>query len=151
MFVVRTTDLEANAGKHSLWLARADGTGADGTGLRRLTSPRTNDRNPRWAPDGKTIFFLSTRSGSSQVWRISADGGEAEQVTDLPLDVDNLILSPDGRHLGFTMEVFPGTSFEDTRRSSRRKGNKKPAAGLTIGSSYATGTPGATVAARTCS
>ena len=80
------------------------------------TFPRGNDRSPRWAADGKTIFFLSTRSGSSQVWRISADGGEAEQVTDLPLDADNLIISPDGRHLGFTMEVFPGTSFEDTKK-----------------------------------
>jgi dipeptidyl aminopeptidase/acylaminoacyl peptidase len=120
VFVVRTTDLEANAGKHSLWLV-----GADGTGLRRLTSPRTNDRNPRWAPDGKTIFFLSTRSGSSQVWRISADGGEAEQVTDLPLDVANLIISPDGRHLGFTMEVFPGTSFEDTKKKLDQEGKRK--------------------------
>ena len=120
VFVVRTTDLEANAGKYSLWLV-----GADGTGLRRLTSPRSNDRSPRWAPDGKTIFFLSTRSGSSQVWRISADGGEAEQVTDLPLDVDNLIISPDGHHLGFTMEVFPGTSFEDTKKKLDQKEKQK--------------------------
>ena len=132
VFVVRTTDLEANAGKYSLWLV-----GADGTGLRRLTSPRGNDRSPRWAPDGKTIFFLSTRSGSSQVWRISADGGEAEQVTDLPLDVDNLIISPDGHHLGFTMEVFPGTSFEDTKKKLDQK-EKRKATGRTLRSALHT-------------
>ena len=36
------------------------------------------------------------------------DGGEAEQVTNLPLDVKNLLLSRDGRHMALTMEVFPG-------------------------------------------
>ena len=32
---------------------------------------------------------------------------EAEQVTDQPLDVGNLIVSPDGKSIAFTMEVFP--------------------------------------------
>jgi len=102
VFTLRTTDLEANTGRTDLWLVRSDGTG-----LRRLTSHPSNDHNPRWTPDGKTVLFLSNRSGSSQVWRIPIDGGEAEQVTDLALDVGNLILSRDGRHMAFTMEVFP--------------------------------------------
>src|SRR5262249_684410 len=54
-----------------------------------------------------SVYFLSTRSGSSQVWRIAADGGEAEKVTDLPLDVGAFILSPDGARVAFTVEVFP--------------------------------------------
>ncbi len=102
-FVVRTTDLEANRGRTDLWLV-----GADGSGLRQLTTHPESDSSPRWAPDGKALWFLSSRSGSSQVWRIAIDGGEATQVTDEPLDVGNLIVSPDGRHIGFTMEVFPG-------------------------------------------
>ncbi|MCR4415472.1 MAG: S9 family peptidase, partial [Thermoguttaceae bacterium] len=57
-----------------------------------------------------------TRSGSSQVWRIAIDGGEAEQVTDLTLDAANLVLSPDGRHMALTMEVFPGASPEETKK-----------------------------------
>ena len=102
VFVVRTTDLEENTGRTSLWMVRADGTG-----LRRLTAHRSGDRDPRWTPDGKAVLFLSSRSGSSQVWRIPVDGGEAEQVTDLPLDAGNLTVSPDGTHMAFTMEVFP--------------------------------------------
>ncbi len=101
-FVVRTTDLEANRGRTDLWLV-----GTDGSGLRQLTTHPESDSSPRWAPDGRTLWFLSSRSGSSQVWRIAIDGGEARQVTDEPLDVGNLIVSPDGRHIGFTMEVFP--------------------------------------------
>ncbi|RMG55365.1 MAG: S9 family peptidase [Acidobacteria bacterium] len=102
VFVISSTDLEANRRRTDLWLVNVDGSG-----LRRLTSHPAGDFNPRWAPDGKFIWFLSTRSGSSQVWRIPVDGGEAEQVTDLPLDVGNLIVSPDGSQLAFTMEVFP--------------------------------------------
>ena len=68
-------------------------------------------------PDGRTVLFLSARSGSSQVWRIRVDGGEAEPVTDLPLDIANLIVSPDGRHIAFTIEVFPdGASIDQTKR-----------------------------------
>jgi len=103
VFTLRTTDLEANRGRTDLWVV-----GTDGTGLRRLTTHEAGDSNPVWSPCGKCIFFLSTRSGSSQVWRIRTDGGEARQVTQLPLDVGCLTVSPDGRTLAVTMEVFPG-------------------------------------------
>ena len=109
-FVLRKTDLEANRGRTDLWLV-----GADGAGLRRLTTHPENDSNPRWAPDGKSIYFLSSRSDSSQVWRIHIDGGEAEQITDLPLDAANLLVSPDGRHVAFTMEVFPDCNAAQTK------------------------------------
>jgi dipeptidyl aminopeptidase/acylaminoacyl peptidase len=102
VFVVHRTDLDANRGRTDLWLISTDRTH-----LRRLTSHVESDSNPRWGRDSRTIWFISGRSGSSQVWRIRTDGGEAEQVTDEPLDVSNLVVSPDGEHLAFTMEVFP--------------------------------------------
>ncbi len=101
VFVVRQTDLEANRGRTDLWLVRVDGTG-----LRRLTNHPEGDSNPRWLPDGSAILFVSTRSGSSQVWRIPIDGGEAVQVTEEPLDVGNLVVSPSGAHIACSMEVF---------------------------------------------
>jgi dipeptidyl aminopeptidase/acylaminoacyl peptidase len=102
VFTLRTTDLEANKGRTDLW-----SVGADGSGLRQLTSNPAADGEGRWAADGKSIYFLSTRGGSSQVWRLPVDGGEAVQVTDLPLDVSNLVVSPDGKALAFSLEVFP--------------------------------------------
>jgi dipeptidyl aminopeptidase/acylaminoacyl peptidase len=106
-FNVRETDLAANRGRTDIWLV-----GTDGQGLRRLTNHPAADFNGRWTPCGRWIFFLSTRSGSSQVWRIKVDGGEAEQITRLPLDVGNLVLVKG--MLAFTMEVFPGTTPEAT-------------------------------------
>src|SRR3990170_1485971 len=94
VFTRRTTDLEANKGRTDLWVVAVNGTG-----LRRLTTHPDADHSPRWNADGKTIYFLSTRSGSSQVWRIAADGGEAEQVTKEPLDVVSFVLSRDGSRI----------------------------------------------------
>lgn len=101
VFVVRNTDLEANRGRTDLWMV-----GTDGTGLVRLTSDPAADNNPRWTPDGQSVYFLSARSGSSQVWRLPATGGDAVQVTKLPLDVSSLTLAPDGSRLAFSLEVF---------------------------------------------
>jgi len=120
VFTVRTTDMEANKGKTSLWLVETH----EG-GLRRLTTAQASDHDPHWSPDGRTIYFLSTRSGTSQVWRIPVDGGEARQVTNLPLDVASLLLSPDGRHLALTMEVFPGRGVERTRQKLAETARRK--------------------------
>ncbi|HEX7183222.1 MAG TPA: S9 family peptidase [Thermoanaerobaculia bacterium] len=103
-FVVRTTDFEANRGRNDIWVSNLDGSG-----LAQVTAHEGSDTNPRWSPDGKSLYFLSTRSGSSQVWRVDVPGTDkdAAQVTDLPLDVSNLTVSPDGSRLAFSLEVYP--------------------------------------------
>lgn len=110
-FVVRVTDLEANKGLTDLWLVNTDGTN-----LRRLTSHPAADVSPRWMPDGKSLLFLSSRSGTMQVWRIPLDGGEAEQITREPLDVDHLVIAPNGKLIAYAMEVFPRHSPEETQQ-----------------------------------
>jgi dipeptidyl aminopeptidase/acylaminoacyl peptidase len=100
-FTVSELDREANRRRTDIWVV-----GADGSGLRRLTSHEASDFNPLWSPDGRSIWFISTRSGSSQVWRKQIDGGEAEQVTDLPLGVGNLVMAPEGRHIAFTLDIY---------------------------------------------
>ena len=119
-FVLRKTDLDADKGLTDLWLVNTDGSG-----LRRLTTHPAADTNPRWAPDGRSLLFISTRSDSAQVWRIPIDGGEARQVTDLTLDVGNLTVSPDGTHIAVTMEVFPGTGPTETREKLDQIENRK--------------------------
>ena len=101
-FTLRRTDLEADRGRTDLWRVRTDGTG-----LQRLTRHEAADGSPRWSPGGESLYFLSSRSDSSQVWRLPLEGGEAVQVTDLPLDVGTFLLAPDGASLAVTLEVFP--------------------------------------------
>jgi dipeptidyl aminopeptidase/acylaminoacyl peptidase len=111
-FTISELDREANRRRTDIWVVRTDGSG-----LRRLTTDPASDYNPLWSPDGGAIWFLSTRSGSSQVWHVPMQGGAAEQMTDLPLGVGNLIMSPDGRYLAFTLEVFPDCETISCTRS----------------------------------
>src|ERR1700730_739980 len=68
-FVQRETDMDANKGRTSLWLLDlTPGTAQP----RRLTDVKANDSSPRWSPDGRTLYFLSTRSGRSQGAKRSA-------------------------------------------------------------------------------
>jgi dipeptidyl aminopeptidase/acylaminoacyl peptidase len=120
-FALRSTDLEANKGRLDLWLV-----GVDGTGLRQLTTHEGNETDATWAPDGKALYFLSARSGSNQVWRLPLDGGEAAQVTKLPLDVDAFKLTPDGQGLVFAAEVFVDCdTLECTAKRLEEKAKKK--------------------------
>ena len=102
VFTISALDAEANRRRSDLWWVKADGTG-----LRRLTDNPANDTSAVWQADGKRVFFLSTRSGSSQVWQLDPASGEQKPVTSLPLDVGAFALSPDGTKLAVALEVFP--------------------------------------------
>ncbi len=101
-FSVRDTDLAANKGRTDVWMAAVDGST-----VRRLTTDPAGDTSPAWSPDGAYVYFASSRGGSSQVWRIAIAGGEAEQVTKLPIDVNGFRLFPDGKRLLVAMDVDP--------------------------------------------
>jgi Tol biopolymer transport system component len=81
----------------------------DGSKRLRLTQFAKADNTPRWRPDGKLLTFLSSRSGSMQIWSFPIDGsigGEPTQLTDLAMDVDSYNWSNDGKNILFTSTVF---------------------------------------------
>ncbi|MCY0910637.1 S9 family peptidase [Massilia antarctica] len=103
VYTVRSTNMEKNRGNTQLWMI--DLRSAKPVPV-RLTEGESNSTDPEWAPKGDAIYFLSARSGSSQVWRQPVAGGAAVKVTDLPLDVDNFRLSPAGDRLAMSLAVF---------------------------------------------
>jgi dipeptidyl aminopeptidase/acylaminoacyl peptidase len=122
-FTVRDTDLDANRGRTDVWLAATDGSGT-----KQLTTHIENDADPEWSADGAWIYFTSSRSGSSQVWRIRPSGGEAEAVTKLAADVNGFKLFPDGKHLVVAVDVWPDAKSiaESVKRDEdRAKGKLK--------------------------
>jgi len=64
----------------------------------RLSSFVGEDRNPVWAADGKSFYYLSEQDGTMNVWRSSvADPGQKVQVTRFTTNpVRNLSVSADG-------------------------------------------------------
>lgn len=103
VYTVRSTDLAKNKGHTDLYMLDLRNPGA---APRRLTAEAASSTDPEWSASGDAIYFLSARSGSSQVWRIGANGGNASKVTDLPLDVDAFRVSPSGERIALSMAVF---------------------------------------------
>jgi dipeptidyl aminopeptidase/acylaminoacyl peptidase len=103
VYTQRETDLEANKGRTDLWLV--DLTNEDAK-PRRLTQHSANDTHPRWSKDGTSIYFLSARAGSMQIWRLPLSGGEAVQITDYPLDVGSFKMSSGGDRIALGLDVY---------------------------------------------
>ena len=112
VYTLRETDLSADRGRTDLWLLELDGDAAP----RRVTSNEENDSAADWAADGSGVYFLSTRTGSAQVWFLPISGGEATQVTRLPLDVAGFRASPRGDRLAVAIAVFPDCRDLDCTR-----------------------------------
>jgi Tol biopolymer transport system component/DNA-binding winged helix-turn-helix (wHTH) protein len=78
-------------GNVDLWLMDA------GDAEQKQLTKNAGDFNaqPRMTPDGRYIVFLSSRSGTKQIWRTDADGNNPQQLTNVRA-AENLNLSPDG-------------------------------------------------------
>jgi TolB protein len=73
----------------------------------RLTQDTIND-GPDFSPDGEFIYFDSSRSGSTQLWRMHRDGSQPEQITDDANQNSSPHVSPDGKYLAFLSQ--PGNA-----------------------------------------
>ena len=66
-----------------------------------LDDPETPDYNARWSPDGEKILFVTSRTGKTELFTISLDGTEVNQVTDSGDPVAVGEWSPDGSRIVF--------------------------------------------------
>jgi dipeptidyl aminopeptidase/acylaminoacyl peptidase len=115
-FVRVSINAEKTGYETALWIVPADGSAP----ARPFTSG-PDDSGPRWSPDGRWIAF--TRSGEQkppQVHLISAQGGEAFAITDLPRGAGAPAWSPDGKRIAFSST----TNDQDLAR--KKEGDKKP-------------------------
>ncbi|VXC45864.1 S9 family peptidase [Massilia sp. 9I] len=106
VYTVRSTDLSKNRGHTELWMVDLR---AAKPVPQRLTEHASSSTEPEWSASGDAVYFLSTRSGSSQVWRLPLAGGKAGEpvkVTDLPLDVESFRVSPLGDRVAMSVSVF---------------------------------------------
>jgi Tol biopolymer transport system component/DNA-binding winged helix-turn-helix (wHTH) protein len=78
-------------GTYDIWI-----TGADGREPQQLTRNARVNQGPVVSPDGRSIVFLSDRSGSPHLWRMNLDGSDQRQLTNGEGE-QNPRFSPDGR------------------------------------------------------
>jgi dipeptidyl aminopeptidase/acylaminoacyl peptidase len=105
VFARRVVDMGANKASTSLWIE--DLFARDAAPPVRLTPEGWNVNSPAFSSDGATVYFLSGKSGSSQLYAIPAAGGTPVQATAFALDIDGYSLSPDGKRIAFAAGAFP--------------------------------------------
>ncbi len=69
--------------------------------LRHLTDDPSVERDPAFAPDQRSLAFISDRGGSMQVWLRDLVTGVDRQVTRMPRGVRYPTFAPDGSSLAF--------------------------------------------------
>jgi len=116
-------DWQHNRFREDLWLW---------TKTRGVASPLTNaghDSSPQWSPDGRMIAFLSDRplpgeatgdddskEGTTRVWLISTEGGEAFPVYSEKLDTHAFAWSTSGTQVLFSVTQALTKNVEDAEK-----------------------------------
>ena len=122
-FVRTATDPATLKRNADLWLVPSDGSAPP----RPLTRHEKSDTAPRFAPDGKTLAFLSTRSGTPQIWAMSLEGGEPRKLTDVPGGASEpLVFAPGGKKMAFVADVHPDCPDEACNRKRFEEAEKGP-------------------------
>ncbi|HZX76773.1 S9 family peptidase [Lysobacter sp.] len=104
VFAKRVVDLAANKSATGLWIE--DLMARDAAPPVRLTPEGWNVNSPSFSADGRSVYFLSAKSGSMQLYSIPAAGGTPKQLTAFPADVGGYKLSPDGKRVAVNLEAF---------------------------------------------
>ena len=90
--------LSRRSGNLALWLMDAEGRNS-----RRLTADGVRAWQPRFAPDGQSIYFLMERENRSQLARISIAGGPPQVIADEVNDDSYFDISPDGKRIAYSI------------------------------------------------
>lgn len=122
VYSVSAPNRETGKSNSDLWVAIVNREGMP----RQLTTSTSTDTEPAWLPDNRSVVFLSNRSGSMQLWKIAIDGGEATQISKLPVDVaGGPVISPDGRLAAVAVRVYPGKSLQETADEDKKRESAK--------------------------
>jgi len=101
-FTVTKWSIEKNTSETDIYLVN------NLSGEKRRLTHTGKEGSPVWSPDGTRLAFVSRRhNGPGQVFILPISGGEAKQITDLPVGVFGLQWFPDGRRIAFGANIHP--------------------------------------------
>ncbi len=94
--------------------------------ITQLTDHQQPESNVVWARDGKSIYFLSSRSGSNQIWQQQLNTKKIKQLSDFPIAVNGFKVADNGQLFALSFSVKPGcTSLACTVAAQKADKEKK--------------------------
>ncbi|MGI8560097.1 MAG: prolyl oligopeptidase family serine peptidase [Luteimonas sp.] len=134
VFAQREVDFDAN--KSSIALYARNLRTRDLAPPKRITPQGWNVNSPSFSPDGRTVYFLSGKSDTQQLYAMPATGGTPRQLTAFALDVGTYRLSPDGRRIAFSADTFAECGSSDNVFACTKKRLDETAKAKTTGVVY---------------
>lgn len=122
LYTVTYYDIEENKSYRDIYSIPVSGGEAE-----NLTNSAANEFNAVWRPDGKKIGYLSSASGSVQMWEMNPDGSGNVQVTSIEGGITGFDYAPDlsklyyNRSIKLDQEV--GELFPDLPKANARLEN----------------------------
>ena len=80
---------------------------------KNITNSAVNEFNVVWRPDGKKIGFLSSASGSVQLWEMNPDGSKPSQISHIADGISGFDYSPDQSKIFYLKSVKLDESVTD--------------------------------------
>ncbi|MGI2258287.1 prolyl oligopeptidase family serine peptidase [Shewanella sp. GXUN23E] len=120
---VKDEDGKSESELYSLDLTRADAKPV------QLTGVKGTEHSVAFAPDDAAIYFIAARDGTSQLYKMPMQGGEAIQLSALPVGVDGFKLSADGKQVALQLRVFPECDTLECSAEKFKAQADKPNAG----------------------
>ena len=77
----------------------------DGSDNKQITRSAKSENAAKWVKNDSRIAFLSSESGSSQIWEMNPDGSDRTQITDREGGINDFIYSPDNKKILFVADV----------------------------------------------
>jgi len=100
LYGVSYYSIEQNKGNRELYSINP--VGGD---FKQLTHSVKSEFNAVWRPDGNKIGFLTSESGSVQLWEINPDGTGRTQISKIEGGITGFKYSPDQSKILYTKEV----------------------------------------------
>ncbi len=90
--------------------------------LRQFTFSQKSEWLPRWSPNGKLLAFLSDRAGSTELYMMNPEGGEAGAIIPSSYEISDFRWSPDGGQIAFlAREPKPEMKDQDAKIADREQ------------------------------
>ena len=108
LYGVSYYSVEQNKGNRELY-----SVGLNAESVKRLTTSPKSEFNAIWRPDGKKIGFLTSESGSVQLWEMNPDGSERTQISKIEGGISGFKYAPDQSKILYTKDVELEGKFEN--------------------------------------
>ncbi|QIA08619.1 S9 family peptidase [Draconibacterium halophilum] len=80
---------------------------------KNITNSAANEYNVIWRPDGKKIGYLSSASGSVQLWEMNPDGSDMQQVSEIDGGISGFKYAPDQSKVFYLKTVKLDDNIQD--------------------------------------